>query len=342
MAHDLDASAMQRLADWLRLAVPQLGELREVAKFAGGQSNPTYGVTCSAGNCVLRRRPFGALLPKAHMIEREYAVMSALRGSGVPVPGMLAFCDDVSVIGSAFYVMERVDGRIFWDPSFPEHSPAARTALFDAMNQTVAALHRLKPADVGLADYGHPGGFMARQVRRWSEQYRAAQTHEIKAMDELIAWLAKRVPADPVQPRLFHGDLRLDNMIFHPTEPRVLALLDWELSTLGDPMADLAYHMMTWRIPAQLFRGLAGIDLEALGIPTEHEYLSAYLRRTGAEQPGDWKFYLAFSFFRVASILQGIAKRAQEGNASSKDAAEVGARAAPLAELGWAIARGAV
>jgi aminoglycoside phosphotransferase (APT) family kinase protein len=338
VTNDLDAGAMQRLAQWLDQAVPQLGKLRGIAKFSGGQSNPTYGVTCAAGSCVLRRRPFGPLLPKAHMIEREYAVMAALDGSGVPVPKMFAFCDDAGVIGAAFYVMERVEGRIFWDPSFPGHSPAERAAFFDAMNQTVAALHRLKPQDVGLGDYGRPEGFMARQVRRWTEQFRAAQTHEIPAMDQLMVWLAERVPADPAQPRVFHGDLRLDNMIFHPTEPRVLALLDWELSTLGDPMADLAYHVMTWRIPARLFRGLGGFDLRDLGIPAERDYLDAYLRRTGAEPPQNWTFYLAFSLFRIAAILQGVAKRAQDGNASNKDAADVGARAAPLAELGWQIA----
>jgi aminoglycoside phosphotransferase (APT) family kinase protein len=339
MVDTIDPAALRRLSKWLAKEAPQLGKIQNIVKFPGGQSNPTYRIIGGGGNCVLRRRPFGPLLPKAHMIEREYAVMSALRGSGVPVPAMLSYCEDELIIGSAFYLMEHVEGRIFWDPTFPEHSPAERAAFYDAMNSTVAALHRIKPADVGLECYGRPAGFMARQVRRWTEQYRMAQNHEIRAMEELIAWLPNRVPPDPSQPRLVHGDLRLDNLIFHPTKAQVLAILDWELSTLGDSTADLAYHVMTWRIPPQLFRGLAGLDLPSLGIPTEHEYLKAYQRRTREEPTGHWSFYLAFSLFRVASILQGIAKRAMEGNASAIDAAELGARAEPLADIGWTIAR---
>ncbi len=341
MAANLDSGAYHRLGEWLRSNVPQLGQLLGVVKFPGGQSNPTYRVDCNDGSCVLRRRPFGPLLPKAHMIEREYQVMAALQGSGVPVPTMLAYCRDEAVIGTEFFVMERVEGRIFWDPAFPGFAPAERAALFDAMNATVAALHRVNPADVGLSRFGRPEGFMSRQVRTWTEQYRAACTREIKSMNELINWLPARVPVDAAVPRIFHGDLRLDNMIFHPVEPRVVAILDWELSTLGDPMADLAYHLMTWRIPPQLFRGLGGLDLASLGIPGEREYLSAYLRRTGAEMPADWAFYLAFALFRVASILQGVAKRAQEGNASATNAADLGARAEPLADIGWQIARSA-
>lgn len=340
-ADAFESQSIERLADWLHTNVPQLGQLQSVTKFAGGQSNPSYRLVCSGGSAVLRRRPFGALLPKAHMIEREYTVMSALRHTAVPVPAMLAYCRDEGVIGAQFYLMEYLEGRIFWDPSLPGCSAAERTSLYDAMNAVVAGLHSIDPTDVGLETYGRPSGFMARQVHLWTQQYRAAQTEEIRAMDKLIAWLPEHLPPEPSLARVFHGDLRLDNLIFHPTEPRVIAVLDWELSTLGDPIADFAYHMIIWRIRPDLFRGLAGLGLQALGIPTEQEYLRAYLARTQREHSQDWNFYLAFSLFRLASILQGIAKRAQDGNASAIGAADLGARAAPLADIGWSIADGA-
>jgi aminoglycoside phosphotransferase (APT) family kinase protein len=273
------------------------------------------------------------------MIEREFAVMDGLKGSGVPVPAMLALCDDPAVIGAAFFLMDFVDGRIFWDPALPDLPRHERTAAFASMNETVARLHMVDPAAVGLADFGRPQDFMGRQVRRWTEQYRAAETRPIAAMESLITWLPGRLPPDSPRPALFHGDLRLDNMIFHPTEPRVVAVLDWELSTLGDPIADLAYHMMTWRIPPELFRGLHGLDLEALGIPGEEAYRADYFARMGRDDSVDWPFYLAFGLFRVASILQGVAKRAQDGNASSPEASHVGAKAEPLAEIGWRIAQ---
>lgn len=338
-AAPLEAQSLARLSEWLRERVPALGNLQSAEKFAGGQSNPTYRLLCSEGSCVLRRRPFGHLLPKAHMIEREYIVMSALHKTSVPVPRMLGYCKEEAVIGAQFYLMEYLEGRIFWDPTLPSYSAAGRASLYDAMNAVVANLHSIDPQSVGLQSYGRPNGFMARQVRLWTEQYRAAQTGEIRSMDELIAWLPAHVPPDPPQACVFHGDLRLDNLMFHPTEPRVTAVLDWELSTIGDPNADLAYHMIGWRIPQQLFRGLGGVDLAELGIPNEHEYLQAYLARRHAELPENWTFYLAFSLFRLASILQGIARRARDGNASAADAADLGARAAPLADIGWEIAK---
>ena len=338
LAHDLDRTAVDHLRTWLPRAAPHLGALVDLRKFPGGQSNPTYLLECAGGRAALRRKPFGQLLPKAHMIEREYAVMDALGKVDFPAPRMLAYCDDLEVIGSAFYLMEFVEGRIFWNPALPELNMADRRAVFDSMNRTVARLHALDPGEIGLGDFGRPAGFMARQVRLWTDQYRAAQTHDIPAMERLMEWLPGRLPPEPPRATLFHGDLRLDNMIFHPTEPRVLAVLDWELSTLGDPFADFAYHEMTWRIPPDLFRGLGGVDLDELGIPSEAAYRQSYLDRVGeTTRAVDWTFYLAFGLFRAASIIQGIAKRAQQGNASSADAAEQGAKAGPLADLGWSI-----
>lgn len=339
MAHDLDFGAVGRLGAWLSGAVPHLGPLGELRKFPGGQSNPTYLLDCAQGRAVLRRKPFGRLLPKAHMIDREYAVMKALWQAGAPVPRVLAYCDDEEVIGTPFYVMAFVEGRVFWDPALPQLTAGERSAVFDSMNETIARLHALDPEAIGLSDFGRPAGFMARQVRLWTDQYRATETETIPAMERLIEWLPRRLPPDRPRPVLFHGDLRLDNMIIHPTEPHVVAVLDWELSTLGDPFADFAYHIMTWRIPPDLFRGLAGLDLRRLGLPDDDSYRTAYLERTGLTGPVDWNFYLAFSLFRLAAILQGVGRRAQEGNASAADAAEAGAKAAPLADLGWSIAQ---
>lgn len=273
------------------------------------------------------------------MIEREYTVMSAVQEAGVPVPRMLGYCKDEAVIGAQLYLMQYLGGRFLWDPGLPGLSAAERTSLYDAMNTVVAQLHSIYTKSVGLQSYGRPGGFVARQLHPWTEQYRAAQTAENRAIDELIAWLPAHLPPEPPQARVFHGDLRLDNLMFYATEPRVIAVLDWELSTIGDPNADLAYHMISWRIPQQLLRGLGGLDLEALGIPTEQEYLHAYLARTRTERPENWTFHVAFSFFRLASILQGVPKRARDGNASAENAADPGARAAPLGDIAWAMAQ---
>ncbi|MDE2121742.1 MAG: phosphotransferase, partial [Betaproteobacteria bacterium] len=286
---------------------------------------------------VLRRKPPGKLLPSAHAVDREYRVMSALAGSDVPVPRMRVLCTDESVIGTAFYVMDWVAGRIFWDPRLPGLAPAERSALFDEMNRVIAALHRVDPQAAGLGDYGKPGQYVARQIARWSQQYRASQTEPLPAMDRLMEWLPEHVPpGDEVA--VVHGDFRMDNLIFHPTEPRVLAVLDWELSTLGHPLADFAYHCMAWRLGPGQFRGMAGEDLAGLGIPSEADYVAAYCRRTGRAQVAreQWEFYLAFNMFRLSAILQGVLARALQGNAASAEALDAGARARPLAEAAWA------
>ncbi|HKX45055.1 MAG TPA: phosphotransferase [Burkholderiaceae bacterium] len=307
-----------------------------VEQFKGGQSNPTFLLRTPARHYVLRRKPPGVLLPSAHAIEREYRVMDALHASAVPVPRMLCLCEDASVIGSAFYVMEHVQGRILWDPALPGFQPDARARLFDDMNRVIAALHRVDVAAAGLADYGKPGNYFARQIGRWSAQYRASETERIEAMDRLIDWLPQHVPAGDAT-ALVHGDYRLDNLVFHATEPRVVAVLDWELSTLGHPMADFAYHALAWSSPAGVMRGLAGLDLAALGIPSAEAYVERYCERVGMAPPSaaEWSFYLAYNLFRGAAISQGILKRALDGSASSAHAYETGSRARAVAEAGW-------
>jgi aminoglycoside phosphotransferase (APT) family kinase protein len=262
--------------------------------------------------------------------------MSALAGSEVPVPATRCLCEDPEVIGTAFYVMDYVDGRVLWDPSLPGMEPADRIAHFDEMNRVIAALHRVDPGATGLSDYGKPGNYFARQIDRWTKQYRASETETIEAMDRLIAWLPAHVPPGEAA-AVVHGDYRLDNMIWHPTEPRVLAVLDWELSTLGHPLADFSYHMMTWRVAPGEFRGLAGVDLASLGIPSEEAYRDRYCERMGIEaiDPAHWGFYMAYNLFRLAGILQGVMARALQGNASSARAIEAGKKARPLAEAGW-------
>jgi aminoglycoside phosphotransferase (APT) family kinase protein len=308
-----------------------------VEQFCGGQSNPTYKLSAGGRSYVLRRKPPGKLLPSAHAIEREYRVITALAPSDVPVARAHCLCEDDAVVGTAFYVMEFVAGRIFWDPRLPGLMREERRAIFDELNRVIATLHSVDYAAIGLADYGKFGNYFARQIDRWSRQYKASKTGRIDAMDRLIEWLPKNIPAGD-RTTIVHGDYRLDNVIFHPTEPRILAVLDWELSTLGHPMADLSYHMMAWRLAADEFRGLRGVDCEALGIPTEDAYLDLYLRRTGAtERPsaGEWSFYLAYNLFRLAAILQGVMARALAGNAASAQARDAGRRARPIAELGW-------
>jgi aminoglycoside phosphotransferase (APT) family kinase protein len=307
-----------------------------LTKFAGGQSNPTYRIDAGSGRYVLRKKPAGQLLPSAHAVEREYKVITALAGSAVPVAPARCLCEDATVIGTPFYVMDFVDGRIFFDPRLPGLVPAERAALFDEMNRVVSALHSVDIEAVGLTEYGRPGNYVARQVSRWSKQYQASETEPIDAMNRLIDWLPQHLP--PEEPaRIVHGDLRMDNMIFHVREPRVLAVLDWELSTLGDPLSDLAYHMLTWVLRPEEFRGLAGEDLSSLGIPAAAPYLARYFERTGrAAIPSDrWNFYLVFNLFRLAAIMQGIAKRVIEGTATDAKARELGAKARPIAELAW-------
>jgi aminoglycoside phosphotransferase (APT) family kinase protein len=325
-----------RLADWLNTSVGPLAGPLEVAQFKGGQSNPTYLLTAGSQRYVLRRKPPGKLLPSAHAVDREYRVIEALAGTGVPVARAYALCEDESVIGTAFYVMEYVQGRVFWDPKLPEQSPAERMGIHDEMNRVIAALHSVDYTAVGLGGFGRTGEYIARQVARWSKQYQASETEKIEAMDNLIAWLPANIPTGD-ETRIVHGDYRIDNVIFHPHEPRILAVLDWELSTLGHPLADFAYHCMVWRIPPGVFRGLGGLDLASLGIPTEREFVSTYCRRTGREgiAERDWQYYIAYNMFRIAAIAQGVMARALQGNASSAEALQTGRAARPLAKLAW-------
>lgn len=326
------------LEAWLCANVSGYKGPAAITKFEGGQSNPTFHLDAASGSYVLRRKPQGQVLASAHAIDREYRVMAALASVGFPVPQVVAYCEDTEVIGSAFYVMEFVQGRVFWDPRLPGFSRQERTALFRSVNDTIAHLHALNPAELGLGDYGRPENFLRRQVARWSKQYRASETDHIGAMESLIAFLNDNFPPEE-ESRLVHGDFRLDNIIVHPSEPRVVAVLDWELSTFGSPAADFAYHMTTWRLSPALLRGLEGEDLLALGIPDEPAYRALYMETTGRAEIENWEYYLAFAVFRIAAICQGIAKRALDGTASSPDAVAMGAKAGPLAEIGWNIAR---
>jgi len=305
------------------------------SKFSGGQSNPTFKLSTAAGTYVLRRQPPGKLLKSAHAVDREFRVMRALAESEVPVPRVLHLCEDREVLGSMFYLMEYCEGRIYWDAALPELDSPQRSAMYEEMNRVLAALHRVDLEASGLADYGRPGNYFERQFGRWQGQYRASELTTIAAMDQLIQWLDTHLPADDGRVALVHGDYRLDNIMFHPTEPRAIAVLDWELSTLGHPFADLAYQCMQLRMPADSgnISGLMGVDREALGIPSEREYVARYCERMGIERIDNWAFYLAFSFFRLAAIIQGVAKRAADGNASSKNAAKLGAFVEPLAQL---------
>ena len=299
-------------------------------KFAAGQSNPTYLIDAASGRTVLRRKPPGKLLKSAHMIEREFRVLKALEGVGYPAPRPLALCEDEGVIGTAFYLMTFVDGRVLWNPALPELERDDRRPIYDAMNEGLARLHSIDVAAAGLSDYGKPGSYFARQYQRWTDQYRASETAKIEDMERLIAWLADKVPADDGRVALVHGDWRIDNMIFDAGSPRLLAVLDWELSTLGHPFADLAYQCMQWRLPAGRYRGLGGIDRAASGIPTEAEYVAAYCRRMGLKEIPDWTFLIAFSFFRSIAIHQGVYKRSLDGNASNPELARQFGESLPL------------
>ncbi len=346
---DQHAFDQDALAAWLRLHLPGFEGPMSVEMFKGGQSNPTYKLITPGRAYVMRAKPgpVAKLLPSAHAIEREYRVMSALRGTGVPVAEMHVLCEDESVIGRAFYVMECVNGRVLWDQSLPGMDRAGRAALYDEMNRVLAALHSVKPAEVGLDGYGKPGNYFERQIGRWSKQYVASVTQPIPEMDRLMEWLPQNIPAmarDENLVSVVHGDYRLDNLMFHPTETRVLAVLDWELSTLGHPLADFSYHCMSWHIPPGLFRGIGGLDLAELGIPSEADYIQRYCERTGFATPqqlqADWNFYLAYNMFRLAAILQGIGKRVEAGTASSEQAVRSAAGARPMAEMAWRFAQG--
>lgn len=327
---------VERLADFLSRHLPGFAGPLRVRQYQGGQSNPTYLLTTPTRSYVMRSKPGPAakLLPSAHAIEREFRVMRALAGQGIPVPEVLLLVEDEGVIGRAFYVMQHVQGRILWDQALPGMTASERGAIYDEMNRVIAALHSVDVEAAGLSDYGKTGNYFARQISRWSKQYQASETEPIEAMNRLMEWLPQHIPAGD-ETRVVHGDYRLDNLIFHPTEPRIVAVLDWELSTLGDPLADFSYHCMSWHIPPGQFRGIAGLDLAALGIPTEADYIRRYCERTGRRGIEHWDFYLAYNLFRIAAILQGVYKRATEGIASSDNALEAGKRARGLAELGW-------
>ncbi len=342
MTNPAQSLDLTRLIPWLRAHVPGATGVVTLEKFAGGQSNPTYRLSLDGvPRLVLRRKPDGPLLASAHAIEREYRVTDALKDTDVPVARPIALCEDPSVIGTPFFVMAYVEGRNFWDPALPGQTPAARSAIYHAMGVVLAALHRVDPTMVGLADYGRPGDYFARQIGRWTRQYRATQTRHIEAIEQLIGWLPAHNPGWD-ESRIVHGDFRNDNVIFAPDTPQIRAVLDWELSTLGHPLADVAQYALTWRLPPADYRGLAGLDLVALGIPSETAFLDTYVRAVGREpvDPAHWRFALAFACFRNACIRQGVYKRALDGNASSTQAAEHGARAGKVAELGWRLARG--
>lgn len=325
------------LARWMAANVDGYHGPLAVDQFKGGQSNPTYKLTTPTRAYVLRRKPPGALLKGAHAVEREARVVSALHTTGFPVPRVYGLCTDDAVIGTWFYVMDMVEGRIVWDTRFPDVPRADRPAYFDAMNATIARLHGIDYAAIGLADYGRPGNYFERQIARWSQQYLAdAEAGRDPNMDRLVAWLPANIPAaDQDETSIVHGDFRCDNMIFHPTEPRVIAVLDWELSTLGHPLADFAYHAMMYRMPPTVVAGLGGADLAALNIPSEADYLAAYCRRTGrADMPG-YNYYVAFNFFRLAAIIHGIKGRLARGTAASAQARERADALPAFAALAW-------
>ncbi|MBI3731078.1 MAG: phosphotransferase family protein [Burkholderiales bacterium] len=333
------------LADYMRQHVEGfdagLADKLVVEQFKGGQSNPTFKLSVGDQRYVLRAKPgpVAKLLPSAHAIEREFKVMNALNKAGFPAARQYALCTDEDVIGRAFYVMEFVDGRVLWDQSLPGMTPAQRGEIYDEMNRVIAQLHTIDYAAIGLADYGKPGNYFARQIDRWTKQYRASETEKIEAMDSLIEWLPHNIPQGD-DTSIVHGDYRLDNMMFHPTEPRIMAILDWELSTLGHPLADFSYHCMSWHVTPGQFRGIAGLDHKELGIPNEQEYIAKYCERTGKTiRQEDFNFYLAYNLFRMAGILQGIMKRYVDGTASSAQAKKSGEAARPMAELGWSYAK---
>lgn len=328
-ANTLDPAA---LAPYLEAHIPGFSGLERIEKFKSGQSNPTYLLSARTGRYVLRAKPPGQLLKSAHQVDREFRVMKALAGTEVPVPPVLHLSQEDSPIGRMFYVMAFVGGRIFWDPTLPEvSSNGERAAIYDAMNATLAALHNIDLEATGLADYGKPGNYFERQFGRWTSQYRASETGAVADMDRLIAWLETHLPPDDGLVSLVHGDYRLDNMIFALDRPSVVAVLDWELSTLGHPYADISYQCMQWRLPhASGFRGLGGIDRAALGLPGEEAYVRRYCERRKIDGIDNWTFYLSFSFFRLAAICQGVYKRALDGNASNPEKAKTYGEAVKL------------
>jgi aminoglycoside phosphotransferase (APT) family kinase protein len=325
----------QRLARWLHANIDDQAGTPNVRQFKGGQSNPTYRVDTDRGSYVHRRKPPGDLLRGAHAIDREHRVLAALHKADFPVPRVHALCLDRDVIGTEFYLMDRVEGRVFWNPRLPEVAAPERETYFDAMNETIARLHGIDPVAIGLGDYGRTSGYFERQIARWSGQYREdTLAGRDPNMDRLVEWLPQHVPAGD-QTAISHGDFRCDNMIFHPSEPRVLAVLDWELSTLGHPLADFTYHAMMYRLPPSIMHGLLGEDLESLGLPSEADYVASYVRRAGRDGIPSYAFYIAFNMFRLAAILHGIKGRLLRGTASSAQAVEMAKNVEPLAKLAW-------
>ena len=322
-----------KLAEWMAAHVDGFRGPLTLHRLSGGQSNPTWRIEAPGGRYVLRQKPLGKVLPSAHQVDREFRVMRALGATDVPVPRVLALCEDDGVMGSMFFVMEHLDGRVLFDPRLPGMAPGERTAIFEAMNDAIARISLVDPVAVGLADFGRQGGYVERQVARWTKQYRASETRQIPAMEALIDWLPANLPTAPEEVRIAHGDFRLDNLILHPTEPRVLGVVDWELSTLGCPYADFAYNVMVWRIAPGVFRGLGGVDLAGTGIPTESDYINLWCQKTQRDRPENFDFYVILSLFRIASIVQGVAKRALDGTANDPRAAEMAAIVEPLAEI---------
>lgn len=333
--HALDVA---RLEAWLAGNIEGYEGPLTLRQFKGGQSNPTYELTTPGRTYVLRRKPPGTLLPSAHAVDREFRVISALHAQGFPVARPYALCTDDSFIGSMFYVMDKVEGRVFWDLKLPDLSPPERRAIYEAQTDTLAALHRFDPEAIGLSDYGRPGNYFARQVGRWTKQYQASETGTIEAMDRLIAFLPESLPPDGPT-RIVHGDFRLDNMILAPDRAEVRAVLDWELSTLGDPMADFSYLLIAWVIPATLRNGLAGADLEALGIPSVEDTVARYAEKTGTAGPANLDWLFAYNLFRLAAICQGIAGRVRDGTAASSHARTMAAQVGPLSDAAWSFAK---
>ncbi|MGO9391412.1 phosphotransferase family protein [Rhodoblastus sp.] len=328
---------IDRLKDYLRPCLPGTGGDMRLSAISGGQSNPTYFVTfAEGGDFVLRKQPPGELLPSAHAIDREYRIQAALAATDVPTPKTLLFCDDRRVVGTPFYVMERLTGRVFHQSALPDCTPAERAAIYDSMNETLTRLHRADWQALGLADYGKPGNYFSRQVTRWVRQYQTSKTRDLPDIERLALWLPDNIPPGD-ETTIVHGDYRLGNLMFHPTEPRVIAVLDWELSTLGHPLADLGYNSMVWVSSPSEYDGILGLDLEALGIPSLDDYAAAYCRRTGRAD-GLRPFHVAFSLFRLALILEGIAARAAQGNAAAANAQEVGALSIAYAAQGCRVA----
>ena len=330
--HLFDEAALER---YLVAHVKGFRGPLEVKQFQGGQSNPTYYIRAGSGEYVLRRKPPGKLLPSAHAVDREYRVITALQDSGVPVPRTYVLCEDPSVVGTPFYLMDCVHGRVFADPLLPDVTPADRRALYDNFSTVLARLHQVDWRAVGLEDFGRPGNYFARQIHRWTTQYRASETEHIEAMEKLMEWLPKNIPEDDTV-TIVHGDYRPGNMVVHPTEPRVVAVLDWELSTLGHPLGDLSYTCVPYHMgPGESLGGVDGLDLGAMGIPTEQEYVDTYCDKLGRGPIEHWDFYIAFALFRLGAIAQGIMGRVRDGTANDPRAIERGKRARPLGEAGW-------